>query len=140
MISSTTVIIWLEGICKLSLPESLIPKHVKDLRESNMKTKLKIAAIACVALFVFGCGSRQQDQIVGKWEAGESGAQLKAEFRKDGTAKLTMLGKTFQGTYKLKGDDLEWTMNGMTTRSKIKLSRTEMEVISDKGTIKYKRV
>jgi uncharacterized protein (TIGR03066 family) len=105
-----------------------------------MKTKLGILALACTVLFVPGCGSSPQDQILGKWEAGETGFKLTVEFAKDGKAKLTILGKTLEGTYKLNGDDLEWTMNGITTKSKVKLTATEMELTSEGKTIKYKKV
>jgi uncharacterized protein (TIGR03066 family) len=105
-----------------------------------MKTKLGILAVACVVLFVSGCGSSPQDQILGKWEAGESGVKLTAEFARGGKAKLTMFGKTLRGTYKLNGDELEWTVNGKTTKSKIKVTTTEMELSSEGNTIKYKKV
>jgi uncharacterized protein (TIGR03066 family) len=106
-----------------------------------MKMKLGIVAVACMAVFVSGCGSSPQNLIVGKWEAGESGlSKITAEFTKDGKAKITMLGQTLQGTYKLNGDDLEWTLNGVTTKSKVKVTTTEMEVTSGDKTIKYKKV
>lgn len=42
---------------------------------------------------------------------------------------LTILGKTVQGTYRLDTDDeLEWTMNGLTSKFKIKVTATELEV------------
>jgi uncharacterized protein (TIGR03066 family) len=105
-----------------------------------MKTKLGILAVACAVLFVSGCGSSPEDQILGKWEAGESGLTLTAEFAKDGKAKMTIFGKTVQGTYKLNGDELEWTLNGITTKSKVKLTATEMVLSSEGKTIKYKKV
>jgi len=105
-----------------------------------MKTKLGILALACMVLFVSGCGSGPQDQILGKWEAGESSFKLKAEFARGGKAKLTMFGKTLQGMYKLNGDELEWTLNGTTTRCKVKVTTTEMELTSEGKTIKYKKV
>jgi uncharacterized protein (TIGR03066 family) len=105
-----------------------------------MKMKLGIVAVACVAVFVSGCGSSPKNLIVGKWEAGESSGKLTAEFMSDGKAKLTMLGQTLQGTYKLNGDDLEWTLNGKTTKYKVKVSTTEMELTDGDKTIKYKKV
>ena len=105
-----------------------------------MQTKFPFAVLACVALSLSGCGSSPQSLIVGKWEAGESGFKIRAEFSKDGTAKLTMLGDTLQGTYKLSGDELEWTMNGKTMKSKVRLTTTEMELTSEGKTIKYKKV
>src|SRR5262245_47635076 len=106
-----------------------------------MKTKFVFVVVACVALAVSGCGSSPQDLIVGKWEAGQTGAKLTAEFAKDGTAKITMFGKTVQGTYKLNGsDELEWTLDGKTTKSKVKVTATELELTSEGKTITYKKV
>ncbi len=121
-----------------------------------MKAKLSIVLVACMALFVSACGSRPQNLILGKWEmasanvagsevtgATEVGRAIKmtAEFNRDGTAKLTMMGQTLQGTYKVKGgNELEWTMNGITTKSKLNVTATELEVTDDANrTIKYKR-
>jgi uncharacterized protein (TIGR03066 family) len=103
-----------------------------------MKTTLTVAALACVALFISGCGSSPQDLIVGKWESEvPGGAKLTAEFGKDGKAKLTMpaLGAV-EGTYKVNGDELEW--NGK--KYKMKLSATELELTDQGKTIKYKKV
>jgi hypothetical protein len=52
-----------------------------------------------------------------------------------------MFGHTLQGTYKLgAGNELEWTMNGMTTKSKVNATATELEVTDDANrTIKYRR-
>jgi uncharacterized protein (TIGR03066 family) len=105
-----------------------------------MKMNLGIVTLACVAVFVSGCGSSPQNLIVGKWEAGESALKLTAEFTKDGKAKLTMFGQPLQGTYKLNGDELEWTLNGKTTKSKVKVTTTEMELTSEDKTIKYKKI
>src|SRR5690349_13558393 len=105
-----------------------------------MKTKFALVVLACVTLMVAGCGSGAQDRIVGKWEAGQAGAKLKAEFGKDGQAKLTMMGKTFQGTYKVNGDQLEWNMGGMTTRCKMNVTATSLELTSEGKTVTYKRV
>jgi uncharacterized protein (TIGR03066 family) len=105
-----------------------------------MKTKLAFVALACFALCVSACSSNPQNRIVGKWEAGQNGVKLGAEFSKDGTAKITIFGKTLQGTYKVNGDELEWTMNGMTTKCKIKVTATELELTSDGKTITYKKV
>ena len=93
-------------------------------------------------LFVSGCGSSPEDQILGKWEAGETGFQAHSvEFASDGKAKLTMFGKRLQGTYKLNGDELCCTSTGKTTKSKAKVGTvTEMELSSQGNTIKYKKV
>jgi uncharacterized protein (TIGR03066 family) len=105
-----------------------------------MHTKLGIVAVVCVAMLVSACGSSPENLIVGKWEAGQPGFKLTAEFARDGTAKLTMLGQTLPGTYKLNGDELEWSMNGRTTKGTVKVTSTEMELTSDGKTIKYKRL
>ena len=121
-----------------------------------MKSRLSIVLVTCLALFVTACGSRPQSLILGKWEmaganvggadvrsAAEVGRVIKmtAEFNRDGTAKLTMMGQTLQGTYKVNGgNELEWTMSGITTKSKLNVTATELEVTDDANrTIKYKR-
>jgi len=121
-----------------------------------MNAKLSIVLVACLALFVTACGSRPQSLILGKWEmagANVGGAdvtsaaavgraiKMTAEFNRDGTAKLTMMGQTLQGTYKVNGgNELEWTMSGITTKSKLNVTATELEVTDDANrTIKYKR-
>jgi hypothetical protein len=105
-----------------------------------MNAKLSIVVAACVALFVSACGSTPQSLILGKWEV-ESTIKMTVEFSGDGTAKLTLLGQTAQATYKLNGEDeLEWTMNGITKKSKVKVTATELELTDDANrTIKYKR-
>jgi uncharacterized protein (TIGR03066 family) len=107
-----------------------------------MKTKIAFVALACFALCVSACNSSPQDRLLGKWEAGQSGVKLAVEFAKDGKAKITLFGKTLQGTYKVTGgDELEWTMNGMTTKCKIiKVTGTELELTQDGKTITYKKV
>jgi len=119
--------------------------------------KLSIAVGALVFGVLSACGSRPQSLILGKWEV--AGAQvggaevsggveaanaikMTAEFNRDGTAKITMFGRTMQGTYKLNADnELEWTMGGITTKSKVNVSATELEVTDDANrTIKYKRM
>ena len=73
-------------------------------------------------------------------EAGKA-IKMTAEFSRDGTAKLTMFGQTLQGTYKLdEGNELEWTLNGITTKSKVNVTPTELELTDDANrTITYKR-
>jgi hypothetical protein len=121
-----------------------------------MTTKLSITLLAAMALLVSACGSSPQSLIVGKWEmesakvggadavsATEAGKAIKmtAEFSRDGTAKITMMGQTLQGTYKLDaGNELVWTVNGITTKSKVNVTPTELEVTDDSNrTIIYKR-
>jgi hypothetical protein len=124
-----------------------------------MNAKLSIVLVACAVLFVSACGSRPrspQSLILGKWEVAgaqvggvddESAAaagraiKMSAEFNRDGTAKITMMGQTLQGTYKIIGEnELEWTMSGITTKSKLKVTATELELTDNANrTIKYKR-
>jgi hypothetical protein len=122
-----------------------------------------IVALAAVVLVLslWGCGPQAlisaspQSLIVGKWEM--SGAQvggvddenaaaagkaikMSAEFDKDGTARVTMMGRTMQGTYKVSENELEWTMSGVTTKSKLNVSANELDLTDDANrTIKYKR-
>jgi hypothetical protein len=121
-----------------------------------MNVKLSKVLVTCIALFVSACGSSPQRLILGKWQvasaqvggadagsAAEVGRAIKmtAEFSRDGTAKLTLLGQTLQGTYKLNAEnELEWTMNGITTKSKVNVTATELELTDEANrTIKYKR-
>jgi hypothetical protein len=71
----------------------------------------------------------------------DSAFKVTAEFNRDGTARITMFDQTLQGTYKLNTEnELEWTLNGRTTKSKVKVTATELEVTDDANrTIKYKR-
>jgi hypothetical protein len=101
-----------------------------------------IGLAACIALFVSACGSSPQSLILGKWEVENAPMKMTAEFSPDGTAKITMLGQTVQGRFKLSsGNELEWTMNGMSTKSKVNVTATELELTNDSNqTIKYKRM
>lgn len=105
-----------------------------------MNAKFRIVVAACAAIFLAACGSSPQSLILGKWQA-ESAVKLTAEFNQDGTAKITMFGQTLRGTYKLNGEDeLEWTLNGATTKAKIKVTATELELTdASNRSIIYKR-
>jgi uncharacterized protein (TIGR03066 family) len=106
-----------------------------------MKTKVAFVALACFALCVSACSSSPQSLIVGKWEAGQNGVKLVAEFAKDGKAKITTpFGQTLHGTYKVNGDELEWTMSGITTKCKIKVTATELVLTREGQTVTYKKV
>jgi hypothetical protein len=98
-----------------------------------------VAAVYMVLLY--GCGSGNQSLLLGKWEVKNAPTKMTAEFRSDGTATVNILGQTVNGTYKLNGgDELEWSMNGMSTKAKIKVTPTELELTDDQNrTIKYKR-
>jgi hypothetical protein len=106
-----------------------------------MNAKLSIALVACVALFVSACGSSRQNLIVGKWEVEGAPLKMTAEFSRDGTAQITMFGQTLQGRYKLDaGNELEWTLNGITSKSKVKVTADELELTNAADqTIKYRR-
>jgi hypothetical protein len=66
---------------------------------------------------------------------------MTAEFNDDGTASINMFGQTLRGTYKLSDDELEWSVNGKTTRTKVKVTPRELELTdSSNRTVKYKRV
>ncbi len=108
--------------------------------DNNMKAKLIVVLAAGVALLVSACGSSPQSLILGTWEV-DSAIKMTAEFDRDGTAKITMFGQTLQGTYKLNAqNELEWTLNGRTTKSKAHVTATELELTDDANrTIKYKR-
>jgi hypothetical protein len=105
-----------------------------------MKTTLRIVVAACLLLLV-ACGSSPQSLILGRWEVEGAPTKMVAEFKSDGTATILILGHTVQGTYKLNGtDELEWSMNGMNTKAKVKVTATELELTDNANrTIKYKR-
>jgi hypothetical protein len=116
---------------------------MKLLAKTSWRTlnpKLSIAVATGVALFVSACGSATQSLILGKWEA-ESALKVTAQFSRDGTAKLTMFGQTLRGTYKLNDEnELEWTLNGRTTKSRIRVTADELELTDAANqTIKYRR-
>ncbi len=128
-----------------------------------MNPRLSIVLVACVALLVTAAVpalkallGTPQSLIIGKWEmagaqvggvedtsaaAGGKAIKMSAEFNRDGTAKMTMMGQTLQGTYKINGEnELEWTMSGMTTKGRLNVTATELEVTDDANrTIKYRR-
>ena len=111
--------------------------------------KLIARTYFCAALLLSACGSSPQSLILGKWEAASAKVggsdvggvpKLAAEFNRDGTATITILGQMLQGTYKLNGEnELEWTVNGITSKSKVKVTATELEVTDDTKTVRYKR-
>jgi uncharacterized protein (TIGR03066 family) len=106
-----------------------------------MKAKLCVVVAACLAL-LSGCAPNPRSLILGKWEVENAPTKMTAEFKSDGTAAVTILGQTVHGTYKLNGEDeLEWSMNGMSTKAKVKVTGTELELTDNANrTIKYKRM
>jgi hypothetical protein len=123
----------------------------ENLLEDEMNTKLSIVVTVCLAVILSGCGTSPQSLILGKWEVAgaktgsaefASPIKMTAEFNRDGTAKITMMGQTLQGKYTLSADnELVWTLNGITTKSKVNVTATELDVTDDSNrTIKYKRM
>jgi hypothetical protein len=106
-----------------------------------MRTKSGTVAAVCVALFLSACAPTPQNLILGRWEVENAPTKMTAEFRGDGTATIHILGQTVQGTYKLNGEnELEWSMNGRSTKAKVNVTATELELTDDANrTIKYKR-
>ena len=104
--------------------------------------KFNLAGIAAfLLLLLVACGSAPQNLIVGRWEVVNAPMKMEADFRPDGTASIGMLGQTVRGTYKLNhGDELEWSMNGMNTKAKVKVTATDMELTDAANrTIHYRR-
>jgi|SRR6266699_7095998 len=102
--------------------------------------KLRIVVATYMAVLVSACGPSPQSLIVGRWEV-DSAIKMTVEFSRDGTAKITMFGQTLQGTYKLNAEnELEWTLNGKTMKTKAHVTGTELELTDEANrTIKYKR-
>jgi hypothetical protein len=123
---------------------------------NNVNTKLSIVLVTCVILFGSACGSSRRSLILGKWEADTAvdsngsvqvlngqvgGKPMTVEFDEDGTAKLSMMGQTMQGAYQLDaGNELKWTMNGISTKSKANVTETGLELTDESNrTIRYRR-
>ena len=106
-----------------------------------INVKLNRVVAVCMALFLSACSSGPQSLILGTWEVEGAPMKMTAEFSGDGTAKITMFGQTLQGAYKLTAEnELVWTLNGRTTKSKAHVTATELELTDDANrTIKYKR-
>lgn len=103
--------------------------------------KWPMVAALCVAFSLSACHRQQpQDLILGKWKTGQGGLKVTAEFDSDGTAQIGMFGKQLRGTYQLAGEDLVWTLNGITTRCKVKVTATDLVVTGNDGnTVVYQR-
>jgi major membrane immunogen (membrane-anchored lipoprotein) len=108
---------------------------------TKINAKLGIVLGACLAVILSACGATSHSLILGKWEVENAPMKMTAEFRPDGMAKITIFGQTLQGKYKLSDDDeLEWSMNGMSTKGKVNVTATELEITdSENRTIKYRR-
>jgi hypothetical protein len=71
---------------------------------------------------------RPQNLILGKWQA-DGALKTTAEFSRHGIARLTIFGQTTQGSYRFSGaDELEWILNGRTTKARVTVSVTELEL------------
>jgi hypothetical protein len=98
-------------------------------------------------------GEQNEDEIPYRDDSARGGLQLRpAELdpgevgarkrhQNDGRVQMTMFGQTLQGTYKVNPEsELEWTMNGTSTKAKFNVTATELELTDDQNrTIKYKR-
>jgi hypothetical protein len=106
-----------------------------------MKGNFTIVWTVCAALFGSACAFSPQNMIVGNWEVEGAPMKMTAQFNKDGSAQITMMGHTLQGAYQFNGgNELEWSMNGMKTKAKVNVTATELELTDDQNrTIKYKR-
>ena len=110
-------------------------------REKTMNVKAGVVFSACIALLLCACGAAPQRMILGKWEVVNAPTKVTAEFSSDGTGKLGILGQIVRGTYEVNGEDeLVWSMNGMTTKQKFKVTSTQLELTDERNqTIIYRR-
>jgi len=96
-------------------------------------------ALAAALLSMAGCGSSPQNLIVGRWEAGQAGIKVTTEFSRDGKVTVTMFGRPVHGTYKMNGnDELEQTLNGKTTKCKVRVSASDLDR-GPAGTVPFAR-
>ena len=94
----------------------------------------------CLLVSLAACDASSHQQIVGKWQAGGA-IKVTAEFDRYGVAQLTIFGQTVRGRYAWVGDNvLQCTLNGITTRYRIRVSATELELTDERNqTIVYER-
>ena len=106
----------------------------------TMATNLVILLSTCLLVSLAACDASSHQQIVGKWQAGGA-IKVTAEFDRKGVAQLTIFGQTVRGRYEWVGDNvLQCTLNGITTRYRIKVSATQLELTDDRNqTIVYDR-
>jgi uncharacterized protein (TIGR03066 family) len=106
-----------------------------------VKTRCAVVMLVFVALCVSGCSSGSANPLVGKWETEQGGMKMGAEFGSDGKATITMMGQKLEGTYKVTGDELEWTVKDMPpTKCKFKVSGNELQITKEGNTMTYKKV
>ncbi|MBC7865334.1 MAG: hypothetical protein IAF38_20330, partial [Bacteroidia bacterium] len=66
----------------------------------------KLIATTLLAVFLFSCGAKKKDLIVGKWQEIETGSAI-SEYKSDGTYFITFDdGKTEEGKYRVEGNTL----------------------------------
>ena len=87
---------------------------------------------------------KPQDLIVGKWEAEQNGQKITAEFKKDGTVKLTHGDQMRDGKYKFTDDKtMEVEIAEMEkVVLKTSVSKDELSTTNEKNNrvLKFKRV
>src|SRR5262245_30995600 len=107
-----------------------------------MITKLAVLLSTCLLVSLVACDVSSHKRLVGKWQA-RSALKVTAEFDKNGVAQLTMFGQTVRGHYEWVGENvLQCTLNGMTTRYRVQVSATELELTDERNqnqTIVYER-
>ena len=111
-----------------------------DLHSMKLQTILATCVTLFVTLCLVACASGPQSLILGKWEVDGAPVKMTAEFNSDGTGAVTMFGQTLRGKYKLAGDDLEWDLNGRSSKAKVKVTADLLELTDEENrTIRYKR-
>ena len=106
----------------------------------TMATNLVVLLSTGLLVSLAACDASSRQQIVGKWQAGGA-LKVTAEFDRKGVAQLTIFGQTVRGHYEWVGDNvLQCTLNGITTRYRIRVSATELELTDEHNqTIVYDR-
>jgi hypothetical protein len=105
-----------------------------------MITKLVVLLSTCLLVSLVACDVSSHQRLVGKWQA-RTALKVTAEFDPKGVAQLTMFGQTVRGRYEWVGDNLlQCTLNGMTTRYRVEVSATQLELTDERNqTIVYER-
>ena len=105
-----------------------------------MITKLVVLLSTCLLVSLVACDVSSHQRLVGKWQA-RTALKVTAEFDPKGVAQLTQIGQTVRGRYEWVGDNLlQCTLNGMTTRYRVEVSATQLELTDERNqTIVYER-
>jgi len=107
---------------------------------------MRVCLVGVLALFLASCGSdKPKDLIVGKWKGKEKmpdgkEVDVKVEFTKDGTVKMTQGDLTIDGKYKFVDDnniEMEATILGQTQKQKMKVEVTKdkLKTTDEKGDV-----